>query len=270
MILRWLQSLATPCPWPLRRMGYLREQLAIEDRYRRTRGAWDPHLAASRHAVHEAIMRCQRRRTAVVLGAGLLHDVPLAELAARFDRVVLADILHLPKNRRLAQDAGGKVSCLEFDCTGAVDALWRAGKSMASEEAERIVREAEPRLPAEIAADCDLVLSMNLASQLGNLPAEWLARGRARDSGFSLRLRRAAALRHVDWLRGMPGERLLVADQALVIRERDGTESEREVIIGDGDIEPAQRGWIWHLAPIPEWDRHHHLELQVGEWRFPA
>lgn len=264
-----IQSLFTPCSWHLRRMGYLREQLAIESRYRRNRRAWDPHLSTSRQAVLDAIARCPQRRAALVLGAGLLHDVPLAELAAGFDRVLLADILHLPRNRRRATALGGvTVKCLEFDCTGAVQDLWKAGRAVAIDHAERLFLQASPELPGDIVKDCDLVVSMNLASQLGNLPAEWLVEGRSGEENFSLRLRRAAALRHIEWLREFPGVRLLVADQALVIRERDGSESEREVILGVEDIESPQRTWVWHLAPIPEWDSRHHLELEVGMWVF--
>lgn len=249
-------------------MGYLREQLAIESRYRRNKDAWDPHLCASRKAVLEATERCSQRRTALILGAGLLHDVPIADLVERFERVVLADVLHLPETRRHATALGSVVTCFDFDCTGAVHRLWQAGRALESEQAEQIFLHAKPDLPPDLESDCDLIVSMNLASQLGNLPADWLAHGRPRDEGFSLRLRRIAAFRHVEWLRGMPGVRLLVADRAAVVREMDGSEAEREVILGDSAIEPPHRSWVWRLAPIPEWDRSHHLELEVGMWLF--
>ncbi|MBA3014428.1 MAG: hypothetical protein KKD63_01530 [Proteobacteria bacterium] len=249
-------------------MGYLREQRAIESRLQRNREAWDPHLAASRQAVHEVIQRCPRRRTALVLGAGLLNDLPLTELATQFEQVALADILHLPKSRRRAQAMGGSVTCLDFDCTGVVSALWQKGRKVDSGQAEQLFLHSSPELSACITKECDLIVSMNLASQLGNLPADWLMSGCLREEGFSLRLRRVAALRHVEWLRGMPGMRLLVTDRAVVVRERDGSESEREVIFGSDDIEPPQQTWIWRLAPIPEWDTDHHLELEVGMWVF--
>lgn len=264
----WLRSLFTPCPWHLRRLGYLREQLAIEARYQRNRTTWDPHLTASRAAVLHAASLCRDRRTAVILGAGLLHDVPLAELATTFHEVILADILHLPKNRRLAVNHTGQVRCLEFDCTAAVAPLWQQGKGIPDDQAVALFREAAPTLPAEVLTRCDLIVSMNLASQLGYLPADWLLDGRRRGAEFSLALRRAAALRHIDWLRGLAGVRLMIADRAVVVRERDESEAEREVILTEADLGPPEESWVWRLAPIPEWDRRHHLEMEVGVWCF--
>ena len=265
MIGLWLKSLFTPCPRYLRRMGFLREQLAIEDRYQRNRISWEPHLKSSRTAILAAADSCTQHRTALILGAGLINDVPLAELAARFQQVVLADILHLPRNRRRAEAVAPNISCVGFDCTGAVEKLYQGGK-VDDEAAITLFRHASPTLPPALASGCDLTVSVNLASQLGYLPAKWLAKGRPQDEEFSLRLRRAAALRHLEWLQALPGVRLLIADRALVVRGLDENEVEREVILGEGDLEPPCDSWVWRFAPAPEWDRRHHLELEVGAY----
>jgi hypothetical protein len=266
LITLWLESLLTPCPRYLRRMGFLREQLAIEDRYQRNRASWEPHLARSRNAILAAADGCTQHRTVLILGGGLINDVPLAELAERFQQVVLADILHLPRNRRKSKAVAPNITCLDFDCTGAVEKLYQAGNRLADEAAITLFRQASPSLPADLAAGCDLVVSVNLASQLGSLPAKWLAKGRPRDDDFPLHLRRAAALRHLEWLQGLPGVRLLIGDRAMVVRGLDESEVEREVILGEGDLESPSDSWVWRFAPAPEWDRHHHLELEVGAY----
>lgn len=266
MIGLWLESLLTPCPRHLRRMGFLREQLAIEDRYQRNRASWEPHLKSSRTAILAAADSCPQHRTALILGAGLINDVPLAELAARFQQVILADILHLPRNRRKAEATAPNITCVDFDCTGAVEKLWQAGNGLDDETAITLFRQASPTLPIGLASGCDLTVSVNLASQLGYLPAKWLEKGRPRDDAFSLRLRRGAALRHLEWLQGLPGVHLLIGDRALVVRGLDESEVEREVILGEGDLESPCSTWVWRFAPAPEWDRHHHLELEVGAY----
>lgn len=266
MISLWLESLLTPCPRHLRRMGFLREQLAIEDRYQRNRASWDPHLANSRTAILAAAESCTQHRTALILGAGLINDVPLAALAARFQQVVLADILHLPRNRRKAEATAPNITCVDFDCTAVVDTLWQAGKALDDEAAISLFRQASPGLPTGLVSGCDLTVSLNLASQLGYLPAKWLEKGHPRDEEFSLHLRRAAALRHLEWLRDLPGVRFLIADRALVVRGLDGSEVEREVILGEEDLVPSCDSWVWRFAPAPEWDRRHHLELEVGAY----
>ncbi|MBA3002374.1 MAG: hypothetical protein FP813_00720 [Desulfurivibrio sp.] len=266
LITLWLESLLTPCPRYLRRMGFLREQLAIEDRYQRNRASWEPHLTRSRAAILAAADSCTLHRTALILGGGLINDIPLAELAERFQQVVLADILHLPRNRRKAEAVAPNITCLDFDCTGAVEKLYQAGNTLADEPAITLFRHASPTLPPALASGCDLTVSVNLASQLGYLPAKWLAKGRPRDDDFSLHLRRAAALCHLEWLQALPGERLLIGDRALVVRGLDESEVEREVLLGEGDLESPCDSWVWKFAPAPEWDKRHHLELEVGAY----
>ena len=80
MLPEWLDNWLT---WPalhLREMGYLRELYGIRRRRRQWRRAWEPHCGQTRQLILSAAQRCPRRRKAVVLGSGWLHDVPLAEL----------------------------------------------------------------------------------------------------------------------------------------------------------------------------------------------
>ncbi|HIJ91590.1 MAG: hypothetical protein OEV89_13060 [Desulfobulbaceae bacterium] len=247
-------------------MGFLREQLAIEARYRRNHAGWEPHLTRSRAAILAAVDSCPQHRTALILGGGLINDVPLAELADRFQQVVLADILHLPKNRRKAEAVAPNITCLDFDCTGAVEQLYQQGNTLDDEPALALFRQASPTLPPALASGCDLTVSVNLASQLGYLPAKWLEKGRPRNEEFSLHLRRAAALRHLEWLQNLPGVRIIIGDRALVVRGLNESEVEREVILGEEDLEPPRDSWVWRFAPAPEWDRRYHLELEVGAY----
>jgi hypothetical protein len=59
---------------------------------RENREGWWGHGQRSRSFVTDAIALCARRELAVVLGAGQAFDIPLLELARRFERVVLVDI----------------------------------------------------------------------------------------------------------------------------------------------------------------------------------
>ena len=90
--------LATPCNSEARRLGYLKEAIAFESRHRRCGGAWRDHLAHCHAAVRESLECCERHGTALVMGSGLALEFPLAELAARFERVVLAGDMPSPAN----------------------------------------------------------------------------------------------------------------------------------------------------------------------------
>src|SRR5580704_10230849 len=100
MVLDVLDRLLTPCPRPVRALGYLREAIGIYGRFRRCRDYWREHIERCRFIIQNGLSRCSERRKAVVLGAGLLHDVPLAELASSFREVLLVDIVHPFRSRR--------------------------------------------------------------------------------------------------------------------------------------------------------------------------
>ena len=88
----WIDYLASPVPRHLRNMGYVREMKALRARRNRCRAAWRPHLERTRALVLEAAAQCERRRNALIVGSGLLYDVPLTELSRQFDSVVLVDM----------------------------------------------------------------------------------------------------------------------------------------------------------------------------------
>ncbi len=107
MLKEALEHWLTPCPRRWRKMGYLREQIAIDARLGRHRAEWAPHLEAPRREISAAAIRCGGRRCVLVVGAGLHHDLPIGELAERFDRVVLADLVHRPSARRAPRRGSG-------------------------------------------------------------------------------------------------------------------------------------------------------------------
>lgn len=154
-------------------MGYLTEAVGIAARHRRCRAAWAPHLARSRAIVARAAERCTGGEHAVVLGAGLLLDVPLGVLRHRFRRVDLVDIVFLPWPRIVAAALPG-LRLIPHDVTGMAEAVHDA-----VEEAR--ARRASLRLPTP-AADlapalgADLVVSLNLISQLAAIPRTFVER----------------------------------------------------------------------------------------------
>src|SRR5262249_49193405 len=116
MLLEWLQRLLTPCPRHLRQMGYLRELLGIHRRYHRWRDAWEPHCRGSSDLIRRAMARCSRKKKAVLFGSGWLYDIPLADVAGAFEKVILVDLLH-PFATRRAVRRYSNVTLLSADIT---------------------------------------------------------------------------------------------------------------------------------------------------------
>lgn len=115
MIFEFLFSVAE---LPFARNGWrpVAEQAAIRARLRRHAPLWGTHLAICRDLISETARRCQGNGTAVVLGSGLLLDIPIECLCRRFERVLLVD-LHHPFPARLAKRRLGNIEFRHADVT---------------------------------------------------------------------------------------------------------------------------------------------------------
>ena len=94
MLRELLAWLVTPAGGYSRRMGYAREGVAIEARYRRCRRDWQDHLIQCRTVIAAQAQKTKGEGVAVVLGSGALLDVPLRELSRQFGAVYLLDLFH--------------------------------------------------------------------------------------------------------------------------------------------------------------------------------
>ncbi len=219
-------------------MGHLREIIAIQARHRRHRAAWAPHLEATCATVLEAADGCARHDTVLVAGSGLLLDVPIDALAARFARVLLADVVHLRTARRRTR-ALSNVFHVEADVTGCLEAVHRTRG---------------PAAPAGPFLDdprIDLVVSANLLSQLPLLPCAWL--GVEPDGAFA----RTLVEGHLAWLRSFP-RACLVTDW-----QRVYSTGEVEDALAGAALPAGGREWTWAVAPRGEIARGVGLDLRV-------
>jgi hypothetical protein len=116
---------------------------------RENREGWWSHGQKNRAYIEEAAARCAGAKLAVVLGAGHAFDLPLVELARRFERLVLVDIDAQALDRTVAgvfKDQGlrAKVEPRILDLTGINGAFVRhleeilTGPGGAAEVADRL------------------------------------------------------------------------------------------------------------------------------------
>jgi len=239
MLAEWLSHIVTPCPRHLREMGYLREIIATRARYGRCRNAWEGHLQETRKAVLAAAARTGSHKKVVVLGSGLLYDVPLAELAEIFEDVVLIDIFHMPAVRRIAAKFKN-VRLVAHDVTGVVEPLSRSKTPAPCGE-----------LPE---GDANLVVSVNLLTQLSYLP------GRIVEDAKTYS--RAIMDHHIEQLAATSATTCLVTEvehlvcaQGRVIERTDPTHG---ISLGAPDAE-----WFWDIAPHPELHRKYDIRYRV-------
>lgn len=155
MLVAWALSLINPAPLRLRRLGYVRQSGLLHARSRRCRAAWAPHLERARDVIAAAALSTNEHRHAVVLGSGLLDDVPLETLARRFSRVSLVDAVH-PWPTRLVVGRFPNVALVTADIAAGLEGAL-----------------------AEVCTEADLIVSANLLSQLPVVPMDaYQVRGR--------------------------------------------------------------------------------------------
>jgi hypothetical protein len=241
MLTEALTWLLTPAPAVARRLGHLAETIAISARYRRCRAAWTPHLIASRQALLASARRAASHRRALVLGSGPLLDVPLAELAAQFESVWLVDIVH-PWSSRLAARRYRNVRLIEQDLTNSLARLPGA-----------------PTAPTLFLyePEVDWVASVNLVSQLGNQPVQWLARHRPDLNANALADYSQTLIRqHLAWLVRFDAPVCILADLRQCRLDRDGRPVEIRDFAAFLEGWQIDAQWRWDLAPAGELSDH--------------
>ncbi|OGR35020.1 MAG: hypothetical protein A2051_10415 [Desulfovibrionales bacterium GWA2_65_9] len=233
--------------------GHLAQQVAIWARHKRHRAAWEPHLARCKALALASARTCPEdaRRTALVLGSGLLLDVPLDELSALFQTVVLADMAFVPEVRAKAARLGN-VETLEIDLTGRLDRLPGA---LAGPLPITLTEVGGPTGLAGLAGlaatlpGLDFAYSANLLSQLPLFALDALPPDMEQERQEEL----AAELvrQHLEGLKALGCPACLVTDVTERGLRQGAVDYEADLLFG---VEPGLAGetWVWDMAPDGE------------------
>lgn len=230
MLAELLLTLATPAGGHARRAGHLAAAVRLWTRATRAGAAWGPHEAQCHAAVRAALAQLPKGGSVVVLGSGLVLDVPLADLQAQFDRVLLVDAVHLLPIR---------VQALAWRRTSLITADLDAppGGDLAA-----YLRGLAPAL----------VISANVLSQIPLSPA-------VADPG-------PAIDRHLAGLAGCGAPVLLLTDRDERRLDRDGRVLETLDLLHGRSLPPPDSRWDWLLAPYGDIAADECLVHDAGSW----
>lgn len=225
-----------------RRLGLVDDAVGLWSRATRCRRSWAPHEARCHALVDAAIADLEPRRTALVLGSGLLRDVPMAALLARFERVILADAVHLWPARRRTRSP--RVSRIALDLTGL--SAWLAGGAEGR---------AEPLASFQADPAIGFVLSANVLSQLPMSVSRWRERYPRRAGELPEDIESRIVRWHLADLARFSGRVCLLTD----IRHREigrggAVIEETDLLRGERLPEPDD-SWDWEVAPRGEISR---------------
>ncbi len=216
---------------------FIRYSVNLWSRAGRCSGQWAEHEERSKNAVRNAMVGLRQKRTAVVLGSGLLRDVPIKELAESFDTVVLVDLVHLASTRLwLRFKRYGNVRLIERDLSGYGELA--AGK------------QPEPLAFLRSVPYLDFVVSANLLSQIG--------RGAKRrydvEQADVMPADTVAQLigAHRSALEAAPCKTCLITDVSYAVIDRTGKVHEEADLMHGVALSSVHENWSWPVAPLGE------------------
>jgi hypothetical protein len=243
----------------VRELALEQASMDVEARYKRCAARWEGHLQRTRSVILRAARMANNRRKAVVFGAGLLHDIPLAELSGLYQEVVLVDVVH-SRSCQTRASLFTNVRCLQADVTGSAWHLVEARKTRAP------LQQIEPIL-FEGDADVGLTVSVNLLSQLGCAPGAYLA---ATHAPHEIRaFQRHLVESHLQYLRRCGGHSALITDVAwssIPVKRAGAAPAKRRELLHRVPLPEPVETWDWDIAPAPESDPHHDLVAHVAAY----
>ncbi len=243
-------------------MEYLDEVIAMGRRYRRNGMSWRSHLEHTRRFILSAAKKCQNHRKAVILGSGLLLDVPLDELSSTFLEVVLLDIVFLPEIRRTVKKYGN-VKLIQHDVTNMARKLHEN-----IHQGRHDLPEAMPMVPG-IDENTGLVVSVNILSQLWVVPRAYVLK---KLPGLDEELVdvwcRRTVESHYTYLLSIPCTVSLITDHEYAKRDQEGRIVNCGSTISGLALPQPDASWKWDIVPMSDGRQYLSKELNVGAWNL--
>jgi hypothetical protein len=224
----------------LHRMGYYSYQSGLIYRHLNQEGGWDGHNLKCRSYILNSLDFFSPQKV-TILGSGWLLDIPLAEIAERTGSVELVDIVHPPDVKK--QVSVYRNVCLkEADVTGGlISEVWNSVHKSFFRRTKSI---SEIRIP-EYRPDEDpgLVISLNILTQLENLPSEYLRKKTSiPDAEFDI-FRKCIQKKHVEFL--SRHKSVLISDFEEVFTGEKGDRKVVPTLRTDLPEGKMKDEWIW-------------------------
>ena len=225
-----------------RKLGYLHEAIAIESRFNRSSKFWKTHLNNTKKAIISACNQCEIKSSIVIIGAGSLNDIPIAEISRQFKNVYLLDIVFTYASRRKISQFNN-IDILESDISGISDLMkWRNGEPLPTLNMPIL-----PNIPHP-----DLVVSANVMSQLPVIPRNHIEASGYTDDQALNKWCNELLENHISFIKSLDTKTCVITDINHIADDESGKELDNFDMLYGLKIGEPQNTWIWNLAPIGE------------------
>lgn len=257
MILEWLEYFKTRGTQTAKEWGYIYQNVSLKFRARRCAAAWKSHNENCHQLIREHMQKVQPK-SVMVIGSGLLLEVPMEDLLASAEQIYLVDLVHAPEVRKMAAKHP-KITLIDKDISGLLGVL---KKNAGILELRTIPWR---QLPDWNMPVVDLVISANLLSQIPLMISEIISMNSDTYADFAQSVRD----QHVERLLNQGKSVLLFADFETRYIDRDGDLLKLESY--DVYLRSLQAGreWLWEISPYGEVSRNYKIEMLVKSyWKF--
>ncbi|MDX1810930.1 MAG: hypothetical protein R3240_03215 [Gammaproteobacteria bacterium] len=251
MLLEFIQYLTNPGSKFARQLGYNKELIAINARYKRNKTAWRTHLQNSQNTILQAAELCPTKNHTMILGAGLLYDIPIAQLVRTFQHITLVDIAFSAQAKKVAR-TNKKIELIEHDLNGLDQNISGLTRDTLSEINACLPQTKQP---------VDLIISANVLSQLHLAPVHFLEEKLKLREEVLFEFAQQLLQAHIDLLRGQTSRVCLITDY-LRFHEIRGNKTCESALLGIELPEPDQ-SWRWQIAPEGELAKNESMETLV-------
>ena len=249
----------------IRRMGYIRDQEGIMNRYMRETSGWRSHLENTRNFIQNAFEDTEAE-TVAVLGSGWLLDVPLDHLTRRFKQVYLVDIHH-PVQIRKRTSGMKKVELIETDLSGgAIELIWKyynENKASYGDDPPILQLQLEPPL-SHIRSEA--FISANLLNQLDIMLCDYILKQKPFQQEALAPFRSAIQAFHVDWVSKKPG--CLISDIREEVTDKKGEIASKALLYTSLPDGIREEHWWWDFDTQGTYHpgSRTRMEVQAVEW----
>jgi len=225
----------------LHRMGYYSYQNGLIYRHLNQEGGWDDHL----HRCREYILNTVdyfKPENITVLGSGWLLDLPLTELIERSIKITLVDIVH--PNEVLTQAGSfSNIEIKEDDVTGGlISEVW--SKTRNYNFLRKMKDISGIRVPLyKPDYDPGLVISLNILTQLENLPVEFMKKKSSVGEDQYLAFRKEVQTKHIEFLKSHRS--VLITDIQEIQKTNDGRTVVIPTLRTDIPEGASKEEWTW-------------------------
>lgn len=234
-----------------RKFGHLKESIAIYKRQKRNQKAWSSHQENCQNEIIGFCQNLKNRETILILGSGLLHEIPITYLQANFKKVVLVDIVHLNFVKKLVAKFPN-VELIEHDLTEIEHHLIQG----------KMINQIPCRFLNE---NFSAVISANLMSQIPHNLKKYIEKNKIENDELIIDQFCATAYRqHYEYLMKFNSPSLIITDIETNLLNRDGQIIETERPTAVSILPQAKHQWIWNIAPQGEIDRELSLQMKVA------